>query len=41
MQPTLCVVEKADTYSPETYVIDLTELRQILFELQGDQLQKT
>ena len=25
---------KAETYSPETYVIDLAELRQIIFEMQ-------
>ena len=33
--------KKADTYSPETYVIDLAELRQILFEMQDDELRKT
>jgi hypothetical protein len=26
----------ADAYSPETYVIDLAELRQIIFDLQHD-----
>ena len=33
--------KKAESYSPETYVIDLAELRQILFELQDNQQQKT
>ncbi len=28
---------KAETYSPETYVIDLGELRQIIFELQAEE----
>jgi len=27
---------KAETYSPDTQVIDLAELRQIIFELQQD-----
>ena len=26
--------KKAETYAPETYVIDLAELRQIVFEMQ-------
>ena len=26
--------KKADTYSPETYVIELAELRQIIWEIQ-------
>lgn len=26
--------KKADSYSPETYVIDLAELRQIIWEIQ-------
>jgi hypothetical protein len=30
------MARKAETYTPETYVIDLTELRQIIFELQED-----
>ena len=30
------VARKAETYSPETYVIDLEELRQIIFEMQQD-----
>lgn len=28
--------KKADSYSPETYVIDLAELRQIIWEMQED-----
>ena len=28
--------KKADSYSPETYVIDLAELRQIILEMQED-----
>jgi len=35
------VARKAETYSPETYVIDLAELRQIIFEMQQDGEQKT
>ena len=28
------VARKAETYAPETYVIDLAELRQILWEME-------
>jgi hypothetical protein len=31
---------KAETYSPDTYVIDLAELRQIIFELQHESEQE-
>jgi hypothetical protein len=30
------VARKAEAYPPETYVIDLAELRQIIWELQED-----
>ncbi len=30
------MARKADRYHPETYVIDLAELRQIIFELQHE-----
>jgi hypothetical protein len=30
------VARKAETFSPEIYVIDLAELRQIVFEMQQD-----
>ena len=30
------VARKAETYPPETYVIDLAELRQIIWEMQED-----
>jgi hypothetical protein len=30
------MARKADTYSPETQVIDLAELRQIIWELSGN-----
>lgn len=30
------IAKKADSYSPETYVIDLAELRQIIWEMQED-----
>lgn len=30
------VARKAETYSPETHVIDLAELRQIVFEMQQE-----
>ncbi len=33
--------KKAETYSPDTYVIDIGELRQILFEMQGSDLKKS
>ena len=29
--------KKADSYSPETYVLDLAELRQIIWEMQEGQ----
>jgi len=32
--------KKAETYPPETYVIELAELRQILFEMQDSELKK-
>lgn len=32
------IAKKADSYSPETYVIDLAELRQIIWEMQEDAL---
>ncbi len=30
------IARKVDTYLPETYVIDLAELRQIIFEMRHD-----
>jgi hypothetical protein len=30
------MARKAETYSPETFVIDLAELRQIIFEMQHE-----
>jgi hypothetical protein len=30
------IARKAETYPPETHVIDLAELRQIIFEMQQD-----
>lgn len=30
------MARRAETYPPETHVIDLAELRQIIFEMQGD-----
>jgi hypothetical protein len=33
--------KKAKSYSAETHVIDLEELRQIIFELQDNQPEKT
>jgi hypothetical protein len=35
------VARKAERFSPETYVIDLAELRQIVFEIQQDGEQET
>ena len=34
------VARKAETFSPETHVIDLAELRQIIFEMQQDDRQE-
>ena len=35
------VARKAESFSAETYVIDLAELRQIVFEMQQDDEQKS
>jgi hypothetical protein len=32
------VARKAETYSPETYVIDLAELQQIIWEMEQGEL---
>jgi hypothetical protein len=34
------MARKADTYSPQTDVIDLAELRQIIFEMQHESWQE-
>ena len=36
LSSTAMIARKAETYPPETYVIDLAELRQIIWEMQEE-----